>query len=151
MSSLAVSQRCQYALRTIFELFRRKKDGPLCVSEIAEAQAIPPRFLELILAQLKQAGFVESRRGFQGGYIVVGAPDKVTVGEIIRTVEGPLSAVKCIGGEGARCSLKGACAFKGLWDRLENAVAQVYDSTTFQTLLDDYQAGQEERAPNYTI
>ena len=76
-----VSQKCQYAIRATFELARRNGRGPIKIGEIAEAQAIPVRFLEVILNQLRQGGFVQSRRG-AGGCYLVRQPEEIKVGEI---------------------------------------------------------------------
>ena len=67
---MSVSLKCQYGLRALFELARRAGNGPTRIQEIAEAQAIPPRFLENILNQLRRGGFVESRRGKAGGFVL---------------------------------------------------------------------------------
>ena len=75
-----VSQKCQYTLRAMFELAKRRGAGPVTVAEIAQAQAIPPRFLEVILQGLRTAGRVQSQRGTGGGYVLAGPPDTVTVG-----------------------------------------------------------------------
>ena len=69
-STMMVSQKCQYALRATFELARRQGEGPIRIADLASAQAIPGKFLELILCDLKQGQFVESRRGRRGGYLL---------------------------------------------------------------------------------
>ena len=131
-----ISQKCQYGLRAVFELARRGGKGLVSTSEIARAQAIPPQFLELIMNQLTQAGIVESRRGPRGGYMLVASPETLTAGQIIRLIDGPIKAVKCIVGGGADCPMRGACAFESMWTSAGNAMAQVFDSTTFQDLLE---------------
>jgi Rrf2 family protein len=147
-----LSQKCQYALRALFELSVRVDDGPVSISDIAEAQAIPPRFLESILMQLKQHDWVKSFRGVRGGYQLAIDPSALSVGQVIRLVEGPLNPVKCIGGQGAsHCPLQNRCAFRGLWDRAEQAIAGVYDATTFQQLVDSCQAQPEPYIPSYNI
>ncbi len=143
---MSLSQKCQYALRSLFELAKRVGEGPVSVAEIAEKQAIPPKFLELILGQLKQTGWVESYRGVHGGYSLAVAPRELTVGEVIRAVEGPLKPVRCIAGQdGGDCPLQGKCAFTGLWERAERAVADVYDSTSLQSLVDEEKAANQWR------
>jgi len=143
---MSLSQKCQYALRSLFELAKCFGEGPVSIAEIAEKQAIPPKFLELILGQLKQTGWVESYRGVHGGYSLAVPPRELTVGEIIRVVEGPLKPVRCIAGQdGSDCSLRGKCAFTGLWDRAERAVADVYDSTSLQSLVDEEKTATEWR------
>jgi len=147
-----LSQKCQYALRALFELATRRGQGPITTGEIAEPQAIPPRFLELILAQLKQAGYVESQRGARGGYQLTVSPDALTVGEIIRFVEGPLGPVKCLAGpDQADCRLLGRCVFLGLWERAHEAVSQVYDTTSLQDLIDQAGASEGRYVASYCI
>ena len=147
-----VSQKCQYAVRAVFELASRDGQGPVTVGEIAEAQAIPAKFLELILGELKQTGYVASRRGAQGGYLLAVSPDGLTAGDVIRSVDGSFDPVQCISeGNGASCRLKGDCVFMGLWQRAGRAIAQAYDSTTFQDLVDEHEEAAGKFAPNYSI
>jgi Rrf2 family protein len=149
---MSLSQKCQYALRGLFELAKHEGDGPVPVAEIAEAQAIPPRFLELILKQLKQTGWVESFRGIRGGYALAVSPRALRVGEVIRFIEGPLAPVRCIAGlHGKDCALRGKCAFSGLWERAEQAVSGVYDATTFQDLVEEERAAERRYVPCYSI
>lgn len=134
---MALSQKCQYAVRAVFELARRSDGKPTSITHIAEAQAIPSRFLEMILGELRHGGFVESRRGRHGGYLLRRKPELLGVGEIIRFVEGPFEAVKCSQVTGAPCPMRGDCPFKGLWVRVEAAVSKVLDSTTYRDLLEE--------------
>ena len=147
-----VSQKCQYALRAMFELARRCGWGPVRACEIAQVQAIPGKFLELILAQLRGGGFVESRRGRGGGYLLVGRPEDLAVGRIIRFIDGPVAPVRCVAGNGnSNCPLHARCAFMGMWSRARDAVAGVYDNTTFRDLIDADQAADGLHAPTYCI
>ena len=147
-----VSQKCQYGLRAVFELAKRWGLGPTSVGEIAKVQAIPPRFLELILGQLRQGGFVESRRGIHGGYLLGIAPTKLTVGDIMRFIDGPIAPVRCVDAEKAiNCPLEGICAFMGLWGRARDAVASVYDQTSFQDLIEEELATTEKYVASYCI
>ena len=149
---MRVSQKCQYALRAVFELARRHGEGPTSIREIASAQAIPPRFLELILAELRKGGFVQSRRGVHGGYFLARLPRAVSAGEIIRFIDGPVAPVRCVGDRrGADCPLYGECAFMGMWTRARDAVAEVYDTTTFQDLIDAEQTSPAGYATAYCI
>lgn len=135
---VGVSQKSQYALRALFELAKRREEGPVAVAEIAEAQAIPQRFLELIVVQLRKTGWIRSHRGAQGGYTLVVPQEQITVADIIRVIDGSLAPVKCISEESpAHCALKGRCAFAGLWKRARDAVAAVYESTTLQDMVEE--------------
>lgn len=147
-----VSQKCQYALRAVFELAKRRGEGPTTVADIAKAQAIPAKFLELILGQLRQGGFTESRRGARGGYLLAAAPEVLAVGDIIRFVDGEFAPVKCIGGgAGSDCPLHGSCAFMDMWTRVRDAVTEVYDTTTFQNLIDAERSATEGYVAKYCI
>jgi len=104
---------------------------------VAEAQAIPTRFLENILNELKRGGYVRSVRGRAGGYVLARAPGKITVGEIIRFIQGPLLPVQCMFSEHrGQCPLEGKCPYLPMWQRAHQALTQVYDTTTFADLLE---------------
>jgi Rrf2 family protein len=149
---MSISQKCQYALRSVFELAKQQGDGPIKISDIARSQAIPTRFLEVILNQLKQGGFVDSRRGSAGGYILTRSASSLTVGEIIRFIEGPLSPVQCIAGSsGEQCPLHNDCAFLPMWERAKEALTGVYDSTSFQDLVEQERLRQGTQVLNYCI
>lgn len=147
-----LSQKCQYALRAVFELSKSYGGGPVKIGNIAAAQDIPQRFLEVILGELKRGGFVESRRGSEGGYLLVRTPRTLTIGEIIRFVEGPIGPVECVTGTpGENCALYPGCAFLEMWQRVQKAVSGVYDTTTFEDLMESEAASGEEFVPCYAI
>ena len=150
---MAISQKCQYALRAIFELARRQGQGPTKISLVAASQAIPPRFLEVILGQLKQAGFVESKRGIDGGYFLVSSPQQLTVGQVIRFIEGPIAPVNCLGTSNNKqeCPLYDNCVFVDMWERAQQAVSEVYDGTTFADLVEQAQKKDAEYVACYAI
>lgn len=137
-SLLGVSQKCQYALRALLELAARyPSDIVTTVAEIAEKQQIPPRFLEQILSKLRTGGFIDSRRGNQGGYVMNVSPSSISVGEIIRFIEGSAESIDCLKkNEHARCPFLGGCAFKSLWERAKASMSDIFDATTFQDLVD---------------
>jgi len=131
-----LSQRCQYAVRAIFDLARRNEDGPVTTAKIAAAQAIPEQFLEVIMGELKQGGLVASKRGRRGGYVLARGPEEVTVGEVILLISGPLGPVECVHRDPAgKCALAGDCAFLTLWREVNEAAASVYDGVTFAELV----------------
>ncbi len=147
-----ISQKCQYALRAIFELAKYHGQGPTKIADIAEAQAIPPRFLEVILSQLKQGEFVTSRRGAEGGYLLARDPGGLLVGEIIRFVEGPIGPVGCVTGESEqRCLLHGDCVFLDMWTKVQQAVSTIYDTTTFEYLVEEDARRAKRYVPSYAI
>jgi Rrf2 family protein len=149
---MQLSQKCQYAIRAVFELSKSYGHGPVKIADIAEAQAIPARFLELILGELKQGGFTESRRGKRGGYLLAAPPQNIAVGDIIRFVEGPLGPVECEpGAEHQDCPLHSNCVFMPLWNEAREAVEEVYNKTSFRDLLERERQMRDDYVPSYTI
>lgn len=134
---MLVTQKKQYALRAIFELAKQQADEPVKTSALADAQAIPLRFLEVIMGQLKRAGLVASKRGFFGGYTLVHPPDQIRVSDIFRILDGEDHADSCMAcASKGNCPFLGRCVFMDLWDRAQQAMDAVYAQTTIQTLLD---------------
>jgi len=144
-----LSQKCQYALRAIFEVAKLSGQGPVKIDAIAKAQAIPPRFLAAILNQLKHGGFVQSRRGSDGGYFLARSAESLSVGEIIRFIEGPMGPVICVSNEdNGSCPLLGKCVFMSMWKEAQQAMDNVYDNTTFQDLVErEAQMAEQDRQP----
>jgi Rrf2 family protein len=134
---MLVTQKKQYALRAIFELARQQGDEPVKTSAIAEAQAIPLRFLEVIMGQLKRAGLVDSKRGFFGGYSLMKTPDRIRVGDIFRMLDQQDKAETCMAcASTGNCPFYEDCVFMELWNRAQQAMDAVYDQTTIQQLID---------------
>ena len=108
--------------------------------------------MELILGQLRQGGFVESRRGVKGGYLLAAEPQNLVVGDILRFIDGPIAPVRCLtGSEQKDCQLLGNCAFMGMWSRARDAVSEVYDQTSFQDLIDEQNASADKYVASYCI
>jgi len=150
--ALELSQKCQYALRAVFELAKKYNQGPLKISDIAEAQVIPPRFLENILIQLKRDGIVDSRRGKTGGYVLAAKPEKLSIGKIIELVQGPLSVVECDGGTPQEtCPFNKDCVFLPVWEKAQQALRDVYYGTTFAELVENEEHRLAAKAYDYSI
>lgn len=134
--AVLITQKTKYAIRAVFELARRREEGPTKIADIAEVQKIPVRFLEVILNQLKHAGLVNAKRGFHGGYTLKRSPDQITVSEIMHCIESKksLHRVSCISKDD--CDLRGDCAFLPMWDKAQRAMLEVFERTTVQNLLD---------------
>jgi Rrf2 family protein len=128
----------QYALRAIFELAKHSGKGPIKISEIADVQAIPLRFLEVILSQLKGSGLVDSKRGFYGGYYLTRPPDKIKVGDVLRYMEKPSRSEHCVACVSkTNCPFSGNCAFAAMWNEVNAAIFNIYDNTTIQDLMNN--------------
>lgn len=128
----------QYALRAVFELAKQKGKGPTKISDIADAQSIPVRFLEVILNKLKGSGLIDAKRGFYGGYYLTRPPEQITVADILSYLQGIPVSVQCAACVAkVKCPHGHRCAFSAMWNRVNRAVLQVYTETTIQDLLDN--------------
>ncbi len=132
---MIISKKSRYALRAVYELSKRKDEGPIKIGEIAKRQSIPQRFLEAILLELKQAGLVESRRGSEGGYSLSGEPEGISVYDVLRVVQGLPEPVECVGTPDAECPMSLNCVFIPMWKKMMGAITDIYESTTFGHLL----------------
>lgn len=90
-----LAQKTRYALRSLLYLVEEGAGGPVQLARIAETQRVPPKYLELIMLDLKRAGFVRSTRGPKGGYVLARDPKDISFGEIVRVTEGPIALVPC--------------------------------------------------------
>lgn len=136
-----VSVKGEYALAALFDLAAQPQGVPVKIADIARRQKIPQKFLELILAGLKQGGFVESRRGADGGYLLSRPPSAISVGEVVRFVEGA---------KGSRKARK-ETPFTHLWAEVDAAVSNVIDRATLESLTRSWQERQNRYVPNWEI
>jgi Rrf2 family transcriptional regulator, cysteine metabolism repressor len=149
---MSVTAKCYYALRAIYSLAEHESEEPLKIAQIAEKEHIPIRFLEVILGQLKGYGFVQSRRGAEGGYLLARPADRITIGEVMRAVDGPIAPVDCVSQSQPReCEFHGDCRFFGFWGRVRQAISDVVDRTTFADLIRENRERQREYVGEWTI
>ncbi len=129
---MKMSTKGRYGARAAYELARCYGNGPVMVRRIAENQNISDRYLEQILNTLRIANLVKSTRGARGGYELARSPEDITLGEIIRCLEGPLDIVPCVGG--APCIRRPECVTCNIWYKVKAAVESVLDSYTLADL-----------------
>ena len=144
-----VSKKCEYGLRAMFELAFRDSAQPVTVQDIAAAQRIPWRFLEVILGDLKRGGFVEARRGNDGGYVLAEPPHRLIIGDVVSFLQGRPRADAAP--SPSNIDRPGDFAFGELWDRLRLAVEGVYNATTFADLVAMDLANRASYVANYMI
>lgn len=138
-----ISVKGEYALQALFDLASQTPGEPIKIADIARRQKIPQKFLELILAGLKQGGFVESRRGAEGGYLLARPADSITVGQVIRFMES--SRTK----NSAKADTD--TPFQELWRDVEAAVSRVVDGSTFGDLVRRWRERQGSYVPTWDI
>ncbi|MGC1717710.1 MAG: Rrf2 family transcriptional regulator [Isosphaeraceae bacterium] len=149
---MTVSAKCYYALRAIYALAEHQGSVPLKANEIAERQHIPIKFLEAILSQLKGGGYVTSRRGVEGGYLLARPSDRLKLGEIIRFIDGPIAPVDCVSVSSPKeCEYPGHCPFFEFWGRVRQAISDVVDQTTFADLIKENASLGLVYIPEWTI
>src|SRR4051794_14188231 len=144
-----ISVKSEYALKALFDLASQQLTArapggtmqPIKIADIARRQKIPQKFLELILAGLKQSGFVDSRRGAEGGYLLARPPDSITIGEVLRSMENLKTPART----------HAADPFGEIWCRVEAAVSEVLDQTTFSELARQWQEKNTNYVPNWDI
>jgi Rrf2 family transcriptional regulator, cysteine metabolism repressor len=134
-----ISVKTEYALHAIFDLALQPVGQPVKIAEISKRQRIPQKFLELILASLKQGGFVESRRGAEGGYRLARPADQITVGQVLKFIEQSKKTRRAPDG------------FTDLWKRVDTAIGALVDTTTFAELARKWKESQTRFVPNWDI
>jgi Rrf2 family cysteine metabolism transcriptional repressor len=148
---MAITQKSKYALRAMLELAMRFGQGPVSIGEIAKAQAIPARFLEAILAQLKRANLVESKRGNEGGYVLARAPARVSVGDVLRVVQGTLTDPEAAGPDPGNGLSASHAVFLPVWEAAGRSATSVFDAASFDAMVDRYRTALGSVAHDYSI
>ncbi len=134
---MRISTKGDYATRALQDLALHYEQGPIAIEKIAVRQGLPVRYLEQLLLTLKRAGFLLSKRGVNGGYSLAKPPARITLGEILRTVDGPIEAIYCLD-EPPRdeCIRESDCVLRDVWAEVDRAVSAIVDHTTLQDLCD---------------
>ena len=140
---MQISVKTDYALLALLDLAAQPAGEPIRTADIARRQKIPRKFLELILTGLKSAGFVESRRGAVGGYLLAREPESLTVGEVLRAMDGP--------SEKSGSGRQPEGPFTGIWRKVDAAVSGVLDHTTFAEILREWNEKRLRYVRNWEI
>jgi Rrf2 family protein len=129
-----LSKKSKYGLKALLVLGQEAGRGPVLVSDIAQREAIPLKFLEAILLELKRHGIVESKKGRGGGYFLRRRPADITFGEVIRVLDGPLAAVSCVSQTAymtcAECIDEETCGVRLAMKEVRDATARILDHRT---------------------
>jgi Rrf2 family protein len=134
-----LSNKTKYALKALQVLAKEHGQGPVLISEIARRESIPPKFLELILLELKNQGILQSKKGKGGGYFLARTPQSVSVGQVVRIMEGPLAPLPCVSKTSymrcRECRDERSCGIRIVMKDVRDATAQILDSTTLADVL----------------
>ncbi|MDK2941289.1 RrF2 family transcriptional regulator [Acetobacterium carbinolicum] len=133
---MRLSTKGRYGVLAMVELALQYGDGPVSIKEIAEKQSFSDSYMEQLFSSLKNAGLVKSIRGARGGYVLARDPSAITVGEIIRALEGPIELAECIDGGGRQvCAKSPECVTRGLWKDISDSISNIIDNRSLQDLL----------------
>lgn len=141
---MKLSRRSEYGLRALQSLAASYGSGPLATRDLAETNRLPVKFLEQILLQLKHAGIVRSRRGPSGGYVLARAPQEITLGMVVRSLDGPLAPISCASQtayERCSCPDESTCGLRRVMLQVRDAVADIMDHTTLADVAHHDSAG----------
>lgn len=142
---MKLSTRGRYGIHAMYDLAVNAECGPQSIKAIAERRDIPEAYLEQLIAALKRGNLVTSTRGAQGGYALARPAAEITVGQVLRALEGGLSLVDCVHEEDA-CGRSCDCPSRILWVKIQAGLDRIVDGITLQDMVDDYRANctQEE-------
>jgi len=133
-----LSTRGRYGIKAVVDLAVEYGNGPVSASTLAGLQGISLPYLEQLIAALRKAKLVESARGVQGGYTLSRKPEQITVGEVLRALEGSTTLVDCVGQDSEGCENAACCSARPLWLKIQNRIDTVLDETTVKDMADDY-------------
>ncbi|MCF8018862.1 transcriptional regulator of cysteine biosynthesis [Petrocella atlantisensis] len=135
---MKLSTKGRYGLRAMIDLAIHSKENQVSIKSISERQEISENYLERIIALLKKAGYVKSTRGAQGGYMLTKKPDQISVGNILRALEGDLNPVDCsLINDDKVCSESSLCVTKFVWKRISDSINDVVDNISLQDLVNE--------------
>lgn len=137
---MKLSTKGRYGVSAMYDLAVHHGQGPISLKSVAQRQGISEHYLEQLMGILRKAGYVKSARGAQGGYTLTKAPAEITVGDIIRIMEGPTAPVDCLlaDPEGNKyCDRACHCVTRGVWAKVRDSIDSVLDSITLADLANE--------------
>jgi Rrf2 family cysteine metabolism transcriptional repressor len=135
---MKISTKGRYGLKAMMDLTINSLGEPVNLKSIAERQNVSEKYLEHIFSALKKAGLIKSIKGTQGGYILAYSPSDITVGKVIRALEGDLSVAEKADREEGDADIIGQCINKNVYEKIDNSVNQLLDSITLEDLQQEY-------------
>lgn len=132
---MRITYRGDYALKAVLDLALHYNAGVVTIHDLAKRIDAPVKFLEQVLLDLKRGGFVESRRGKVGGYVLAKEPQEIELGGVIRFMDGPVEPIGCIDKEYSNCKDTYKCIFRKIWKEVALATSTIVDNVTFADLV----------------
>lgn len=135
---MKLSTKGRYGVKAMLDLALHSDEGHVSLKSIAERQELSENYLEQLFAALKKAGLVNSLRGAQGGYSLTAESSAISIGSILRALEGSLAPVDCAHKDGGGCCRADECVTKVLWDKISASINSVVDSMTLKDLVEEH-------------
>lgn len=132
---MRITYKGDYALKTILGLALHYGKGVVTIHDLARRADMPIKFLEQVLLDLKKGGFVESRRGKVGGYLLAKHPSQIKLGDVIRFIDGPIEPIACVEKGYSGCNDLYKCTFKRIWQEVAKATSDIIDNINFEDLV----------------
>jgi len=133
-----LSMKAKYGLRALASLAKEYGKGPLLISDISSRERIPKKFLEIILLDLKKKGFLQSKKGKGGGYYLNRVPSTISVGQLIRALDGPLALLPCVSQMAyercAECPDEETCGIRSVFKEVREATVAILEKTTLEDM-----------------
>lgn len=145
---MKITYKGDYAIKAVLDL-ALQNGNLVTIHDMAKRIDVPIKFLEQVLLDLKRGGFVESRRGKIGGYLLSKAPSQIKLGEVIRFIDGPIEPIACIANKYTGCPDLSRCVLRRVWQKAAVAVSGIVDNVSFEDLAD--QARSKKQALMYAI
>ena len=134
-----LSKKAKYALQALIVLAREDHQKPVLISSLAQRDRIPKKFLELILLELKNHGILQSKKGKGGGYFLGKPPEEITMGQVIRILDGPLAPLPCVSQTAymkcQECQDEKTCSIRLVMKEVRDATAAILDGTTLADMM----------------
>ena len=144
-----LSKKSKYAIRALLALAKHQEHTPVLISAVAEQERIPKKFLELILLELKNAGLLQSKKGKGGGYSLARQPEAISLGEVMRALDGPLAPLPCVSQRAYQkcdeCEDEATCGIRAVMKEVRDATAKVLDRESLADVLRRTERLQQEQ------
>ncbi|MFZ7120665.1 MAG: RrF2 family transcriptional regulator [Eubacteriaceae bacterium] len=134
---MRLSTKGRYGVAAMYELSTHYEERSVSLKEIAQRQDFSESYLEQLFSILKKERLVISKRGASGGYKLAKPPERITVGDIIRALEGPIEFSECVGGsEDYKCNKSTVCVTRDIWEKVNESINNIIDNITLKDLLE---------------
>ena len=140
---MRLSTKGRYGVRAMFDLAMHSGEGAIALKSVAQREHISEKYLEHLFASLKKAGLIHSIRGAQGGYRLARSPEDITLGDIIRVLEGPIAPTECVVDDVGKeqCDRSSECIMRSVWCRVKDEINDTLDSYTLAQICEEQQIG----------